>query len=133
MIGEYTGEGASAPAIMIRRGAYKFIHCPTDPDQLYDVATDPLEKKNLAAAPEHAQRVAAWRQEIAKDWNLDAIRTAVVESQRRRRYLNVINREQNVAWDYQPIVDAKAAYIRNTMPIYELEARSRFPMVKTPS
>ncbi|HYV89451.1 MAG TPA: hypothetical protein VFA91_12820 [Candidatus Polarisedimenticolia bacterium] len=36
-----------------------------------------------------------------------------------------------MAWDYQPIVDAKAAYIRNTVPIYELEARSRFPMVKS--
>ena len=130
VIGEYTGEGASAPAIMIRRGPYKFIHCPTDPDQLYDVASDPLEKKNLAASPEHAQRVAAFRQEIAKGWNLEAIRTSVIESQRRRRFLNRINREQNVAWDYQPIFDAKAAYIRNTVPIFELEARSRFPMVK---
>ena len=130
VIGEYTGEGASAPAIMIRRGPYKFIHCPTDPDQLYDVASDPLETKNLAAAPEHAQRVAALRQEIAKGWNLEAIRTSVIESQRRRRFLNRINREQNVAWDYQPIFDAKAAYIRNTVPIFELEARSRFPMVK---
>ena len=36
-IGEYLAEGAVAPLVMIRRGAFKFIHCPADPDQLYDL------------------------------------------------------------------------------------------------
>jgi choline-sulfatase len=130
VIGEYTGEGASAPVIMIRRGSFKFIHCPTDPDQLYDVSADPLEKRNLVGDPAQAARVAALRKEIAEGWDLDALRKTVIESQRRRRFLNTINREQHVAWDYQPMADASAAYIRNTVPIYELEARSRFPMVK---
>ncbi len=130
VIGEYTGEGASAPVIMIRRGAFKFIHCPTDPDQLYDVNADPLEKRNLAGEPAQALRVAALRKEIADGWDLEALRKTVIASQRRRRFLNTVNREQHVAWDYQPMADAKAAYIRNTVPIYELEARSRFPMVK---
>ena len=35
-----------------------------------------------------------------------------------------------MAWDYQPMSDARGAYIRNTVPIFELESRSRFPMVK---
>ena len=37
-IGEYLAEGAIAPMVMIRRGPFKFIHCPADPDQLYDLA-----------------------------------------------------------------------------------------------
>jgi choline-sulfatase len=130
-IGEYTGEGACAPGIMIRRGAHKFIHCPTDPDQLYDLAADPLEVSNLVGLPQHAGRVAGLRQEIAKGWDLDAIRSNVVASQRRRRYLNPIIREQKIAWDYQPLADARNLYIRNTLPIFELEQRSRFPAVKT--
>jgi choline-sulfatase len=130
-IGEYTGEGTSAPGLMIRRGRHKFIHCPTDPDQLYDLIADPLEVSNLAGSPEHAGRVGALRQEIASRWDLEAIRSTVIASQRRRRYLNQIHREQNVSWDYQPLVPARDMYIRNSASIFELEQRSRFPQIKS--
>ena len=129
-VGEYTGEGASAPGVMIRRGRYKFIHCPTDPDQLYDLTADPLEVSNLAGLPEHAERVTELRHEISMDWDLEAIRRTVIASQRRRRYLNQIIREQNVSWDYQPVANAKNLYIRNSASIFELEQSSRFPLWK---
>ncbi len=45
--GEYMGEMTSHPMFMIRRGRYKFISCATDPDQLYDLEVDPLERNNL--------------------------------------------------------------------------------------
>ncbi len=45
--GEYMGEMTSQPMFMIRRGRYKFISCATDPDQLYDLHADPLERTNL--------------------------------------------------------------------------------------
>jgi choline-sulfatase len=130
VIGEYTAEGARAPMMMIRRGQLKFVHSPGDPDQLYDVATDPLERRNLAAEIGYAARIESLRQECARRWNMDAIRSAVLESQRRRRYLNGILRAQNVSWDYQPARDARNQYIRNTVPIFELEMRSRFPPPK---
>jgi choline-sulfatase len=129
-IGEYTGEAASAPGVMIRRGTYKFIHCPTDPDQLYDLTADPLELSNLAGLPGHAERVTKLRQEISKGWDLETIRRMVITSQRRRRYLNQIIRDQDVSWDYQPVANARNLYIRNTASIFELEQRSRFPLVK---
>ena len=40
-------EGSIAPIVMIRRGTLKFVHCPADPDQLYDLADDPDERVNL--------------------------------------------------------------------------------------
>ena len=53
-LGEYLAEGAIAPMVMIRRGPFKFIHSPPDPDQLYDLAADPGERANLAVDPAHA-------------------------------------------------------------------------------
>jgi Choline sulfatase enzyme C terminal len=35
-----------------------------------------------------------------------------------------------VSWDYQPLLEARHQYIRNTLPIFELEMRSRFPPPK---
>jgi len=46
--GEYLGEGAIAPILMIRRGSLKFVFCEADPPQLYDLATDPGERTNVA-------------------------------------------------------------------------------------
>jgi choline-sulfatase len=130
VIGEYTAEGARAPLIMIRRGTLKYIHSPGDPDQLYDINADPLERHNLAVDEAYAVRIESLRQECTRRWQMDAIYESVTASQRRRRYLNGVLRTQNVSWDYEPPLDAKNQYIRNTVPIFELEMRSRFPPPK---
>ena len=72
------------------------------------------------------------RAEISKSWDLAEIRRTIIASQRRRRYLNRILRQQNVSWDYQPVSDARNLYIRNTLPIFELEQRARFPALERP-
>ena len=127
VIGEYTAEGARAPLMMIRRGTLKYVCSPGDPDQLYDINADPLERDNLAAEKAYAARVGTLRQECARRWRMELISESVIASQRRRRYLDGILRTQNVSWDYEPPLDAKNQYIRNTVPIFELEMRSRFP------
>ena len=45
--GEYAGEGTVAPYMMIKRGSWKYVVCPADPPQLYDLSTDPAELVNL--------------------------------------------------------------------------------------
>jgi choline-sulfatase len=69
-IGEYLAEGAIAPIVMIRRGAYKFIHSPVDSDQLFDVSRDPRERDNLADDPSCAAVIADFRAEVGKRWDL---------------------------------------------------------------
>jgi choline-sulfatase len=126
---EYLAEGAIAPIVMIRRGPHKFIHSPADPDQLYDLSRDPGERTNLA--PVQTQLVAAFRAEVARRWRLDLLDAEVRASQRRRRIVDAaLNQGEPKAWDFQPFKDAAKSYVRNTLPLDELEAMARFPRVE---
>lgn len=129
-IGEYLAEGAIAPIVMLRRGDFKFIHTPVDPDQLFNVAADPLERSNLAAQAEYAAQVAAFRSEIAARWDLQALREDVVQSQRRRQFhFDATTQGAIESWDWQPGVDASQRYMRNHIDLDTLEAMARFPAV----
>jgi choline-sulfatase len=128
VVGEYLAEGAIAPIVMIRRGAYKFVHSPVDPDQLYDVAADPNERSNLASRPEGAAMAAEFRAEIARRWNLPAIHAEVLASQQRRHFVYAALRHGRYrSWDFQPLRDASRLYIRNDQELNDLESMARFP------
>lgn len=130
-IGEYLAEGAIAPLVMIRRSRYKFVHCPADPDQLYDLAEDSDEQANLAARGEHAARVADFRDEVARRWELTTLHQAVLASQRRRHLVYASLREGRYrAWDFQPMRDASRSFIRNDRDLTDLESMARFPPLR---
>ncbi|MDQ0468746.1 choline-sulfatase [Labrys wisconsinensis] len=131
VIGEYLAEGAVAPLMMIRRGPWKFVHSPADPDQLYDLEADPDEVHNLAEAADHAATLAEFRAEAARRWDMPALDAAVRESQRRRRLVDAALTTGTLrSWDFQPFVDASRQYMRNSIDLDDLEARARFPKVK---
>lgn len=128
VLGEYLAEGAIAPIVMIRRGCFKFIHSPADPDQLYDVAADADERVNLAAHRSHADTLSAFRAEVAQRWSLQQLHQAVQASQQRRHFVYAALRQGHFQpWDYQPIRDAARLYIRNDQELNDLESMARFP------
>lgn len=130
VIGEFLGEGTIAPLVMIRRGHWKFVHSPVDPDQLYDLGADPLELRNLAADPSHAETLRAFRAELRERWNLEQLHAEVLESQRRRHLVDAALRKGRYEpWDHQPVRDASKLYIRNDQELNDLEAMARFPRV----
>jgi len=130
-VGEYLAEGALAPLVMIRRSHYKFVHCPADPDQLYDLGADSDEQANLAARTEHATRVAQFRDEVARRWDLTGLHQAVLASQRRRHLVYASLRQGRYrAWDFQPMRDASRSFIRNDRDLTELEDMARFPSLR---
>ena len=130
VVGEYLGEGAIAPLVMLRRGRHKFVHSPADPDQLYDLVADPDELHNLAADPAAAALLQTLRAEVAARWDMPKLRAAVVASQRRRRFHYAA---QSVGahqpWDHQPFQAASQRYMRNHIDLDTLEARARYPVV----
>ena len=128
VIGEYLAEGAIAPLVMIKRGRYKFVHSPVDPDQLYDLTDDPHEINNLAADPQHAGRVQELRAEVGRRWDLPSLHAAVLASQQRRHLVDhALRSGRYTPWDFQPIRDASKLYVRNDQELGDLEAMARFP------
>ena len=112
----------------IRRGRYKFVHSPVDPDQLYDLQADSDERRNLAADAGQAQVLEAFRAEVARRWDLKALHESVLLSQRRRRLVyESLRKGRYTPWDFQPNRDASKLYIRNDQDLPDLEAMARFP------
>lgn len=129
-IGEYLGEGALAPIVMIRRGPWKYVHSRPDPDQLYDLSRDPDELVNRAGDPAAAAVLEAFRTETARRWNLDDLHRTVLASQRRRHFhFAAESRGARRSWDFQPFTDASRQYVRSHLDLDTTEARARFPRV----
>jgi choline-sulfatase len=130
-VAEYLAEGAIAPIVMIRRDRLKFIHSPADPDQLFDLASDPDEQANLADAPASAALVDGFRQEIAARWNLETLDRDVRQSQQRRLLVSrALGTGVHAPWDFAPSYDASRRYIRNHTDLGDLENMARFPPVE---
>jgi len=126
--GEYLGEGPVAPMVMIRRGAWKFVHTPSDPDLLHDLAADPGELVNLAGAPEHAALLAELRSEVARRWDLAALESEVLADQAERRLLTKALRSGRFTpWDYSPPCDGTQQYMRNHLDLNDVERLARWP------
>jgi choline-sulfatase len=126
--GEYLAEGAIAPVLMIRRGRFKYVHCDADPPQLYDLAADPRELRNLAEEPAGRDTARRFDAEVRQRWNAPDLADRVVRDQRLRRFLyGALTRGRHRSWDHQPRRDAASQYMRNHLDLNVLERNTRFP------
>lgn len=123
--GEYLAEGAVAPMYMLRRGPWKFIHSPTDPDQLFNLVDDPQETNNLAATHPLAKSM---HREVNTKFDIATINEAVLQSQQARLMMfEAMKQGHHFPWDFQPLRDASEQYTRNHMSVTERDLKSRFP------
>lgn len=129
---EYMGEGTAAPLMMIRRGNWKYITCPVDPPQLFNLATDPKELVNLATSDDaDTQRVfAAFELEASQKWDMKKITNDTLLAQRRRRFVyGALKQGEWHSWDYMVPENSQNKYIRSHMDLDDLERRARYPIV----
>ena len=127
--GEYLGEGAAGPLVMIRRGSYKYVTGTDSPPQLFDLEADPRELDDLAARRDQAQRARDFAAEVAARWDFAEMTRRVIASQRRRRLVfDALMRGRHQPWDFRPFTDASRLYARNKSDILgDLERRARLP------
>lgn len=131
--GEHLGEGAIAPLVMIRRGRYKYVYSEPDPDQLYDLVTDPHEQNNLATQEAHADLRQSFYDEMQSKWDLEAIHADVLASQKRRRLIDRALREgKHTPWEFEPRQNAANKYMRNHLDLNEVERKARYPTPEVP-
>jgi choline-sulfatase len=128
VLGEYLAEASIAPVVMIRRGDLKFVHCPADPDQLYDVAADPHETRDLAGDRDWSATVAELRAQVAERWDLAALDRDVRADQARRSYLDrALRVGRHTAWEHTPLRDGAGEYMRNHLDLNAVERDARWP------
>lgn len=112
--GEYLGEGTIAPLMMIRRGPWKFVTCPVDPPQLFNLDEDPKELRNLAASTDSAIKKVfdSFTDEANQRWDFKRIHAEVLKSQRSRKLCwDALTRGRFQSWDYQPHEPASEQYV----------------------
>ena len=125
---EYAAEGTITPMVALRQGAWKYIHCPADVEQLYDLNLDPEETLNLAGEPRAAQILAHFQTLAAEKWDMVAYDAEVRASQARRWVVyEALRNGAYYPWDYQPLRAASERYMRNHMDLNILEESKRFP------
>jgi choline-sulfatase len=125
---EYAAEGTVTPMVALREGAWKYIRCAADPEQLFDLANDPGEGTNLATDPRAEAILDHFRALADARWNLAAFDAQVRDSQARRWVVYEALRQGSYApWDHQPFRAASERYMRNHMDLNVLEESKRFP------
>ena len=90
--------------------------------------SDPHERHNLAARPEHAQLVAGMRAEIEARFRPRQLHAQVLASQKRRRLVDAAMRQGKwTSWDHQPSTDASTAYVRSQLVLDDIDTKKRWP------
>jgi choline-sulfatase len=115
----------NSPAVLLRRGRWKYVWCADDPEQLFDLAADPAELENLA--PSEPGLCAELRTEVERRWDMPALRDAVLRSQAERRLVvSGLHEGRKTSWSFVPGADG--SFVGGRDDLYEFQRRARLDL-----
>lgn len=103
VFGENLSEGATAPILMVKRDAMKYVWSGCDPAQLFDLQADPTEQSNLVGVDGYEGIEAQLDQQVHERWDVKRLGNRVLDSQRRRAFLRSLYVDNNAPeWRHAP-------------------------------
>ena len=93
---EYAAEASYAPIVSLCSGWWKYTRCALDPEQLFELETDPHELTNLASHPQHKKVLYDLRDQSHALLDLVRSNVELRESQARRWVIYKALREGRV-------------------------------------
>jgi len=119
---EHIDGGTEAPRVFVRDGAKKLVYSRAYPAQLFDLASDPLELRNLAGTndPDEERLV----QLAEATWPLNTLADDVIASQTARRLVDqALATGRQEVWDFVPRSGARGNFVRRGDDFPEVERR----------
>jgi choline-sulfatase len=127
---EYTAEGVTGPCCMLRKGRYKYVYTHGHPDQLFDMQEDPNELVNIAK--QQPRVLVDLKTRVLARWDPETIKTEVLRSQARRKFINSLPDALQPVWDYQAQVDDTRRFVRRGSARV-IKVKKRWPPLPSPS
>jgi choline-sulfatase len=111
---EYHSEGVYAPCWLRREGTLKYVYIHGHGEQLFDLATDPDELRDLAGDPAYADDVSRARADILSRFDADEIERRIRRSIEDRRLVRAAMAATGTVWAYDPDPKLFTQYWRET-------------------
>jgi choline-sulfatase len=113
---EIHSEGIHSPCFMVRKGRFKYVYVHRRDEQLFDLATDPGEWKDLAGDPDYSTVVRELKALILGQFDPDAIEAEVEAGLRRRQLVREAMNVTGTRWDVSPQFDARRDTLSQYLP-----------------
>lgn len=129
VMAEHIDGGTKGPRVMLREGSLKIVVSDVYPTQLYDLASDPGELRNLAEDQKYTAERNRLEARVAGIWDLFKLRDAVMASQRIRQFVNrAMQKGSRRAWEHYPNpMEEHTRFVRTGERFPDVERRSYLP------
>lgn len=128
-ISDYLAIGPCVPCRMVRHGNYKYILTHGHPSMLFDLKSDPDERKNLILDSRYKKTIAKMHQIALHNWDPEALTKAVLKSQKQRIMISETPGDAP-QWDFIAREGDAQRYVRLD-GVDTTKGRSRLPQVSS--